>query len=105
MKMEKYRNIKEIIELLEDELDDNNENVSATLDLEDLLELRELLKEVNKITDEEWEKAAEHTYRMLTAAISIPTGFFYVQGCKALLDRYESGERTEELYKEMIGLE
>ena len=44
--MEKYRNLKEIIELLEDELDDNNENVSATLDLVDLLELRELLKDI-----------------------------------------------------------
>lgn len=46
--MDKYKNLKEIIELLEDELDAKNENVSALLDLEDLEELRELLKEVNK---------------------------------------------------------
>lgn len=44
--MEKYKNLKEIIELLEEELDENNENVSATLDLEDLLELREVLKDI-----------------------------------------------------------
>lgn len=47
--IDKYRNLKEIIELLEDELDMENENVSATLDLEDLKELRELLEEVIRL--------------------------------------------------------
>ena len=103
--MEKYKNLKDKIEVLEEEIDNNNELASCVLDIDDLKELRELLKEVNKITDEEWEKAVEHVEEMRNMAVFIPTGFFYIQGCNGLLARYERGERTEELYKEMIGLE
>ena len=33
-----------------------------------------------------------------------PAGIFYVMGCNELIERYEKGERTEDLYKKMIDL-
>ena len=42
--MEEFKNLKEIIELCKEELENNDENVHATLDLEDLKELQELQK-------------------------------------------------------------
>lgn len=41
----KYKNLEEIIELCNEELDNNNLDVHATLDSEDLKELRDLLRE------------------------------------------------------------
>lgn len=41
--IEKHKNLKEIIELCEEELNNNNENVTAILDLIDLKELRDLI--------------------------------------------------------------
>lgn len=56
-------------------------------------------------SDEEWEKAKNHTLEMKEAGKMIgPCGIFYVLGCNEYLDRYEKGERTEELYQSMIGL-
>lgn len=42
--MEEYKNLEEIIELCEEELNNNDENVTAILDLTDLKELRNLIK-------------------------------------------------------------
>ena len=52
--MEEFKNLKEIIELCKEELENNDENVHATLDLEDLKELQCLLDNyvVHKISNE-----------------------------------------------------
>lgn len=42
--MEEYKNLEEIIKLSEKEINNNDKNVSAVLDLEDLKELKSLLK-------------------------------------------------------------
>lgn len=52
-------------------------------------------------TDEEWEKAVENVKMLRSMALSIPTGFFYIAGCNKMLQRYESGDRSEELFEEM----
>lgn len=52
--MEEFKNLKEIIELCKDELENNDENVNATLDLIDLKELQNLInknKELEKERD------------------------------------------------------
>ena len=49
---EDIRNLKEIIELCEEEINNNDENVTAILDLEDLKSLRNLIK-ANKDLEEE----------------------------------------------------
>ena len=41
--MDSYKNLQEIIKLSEHEIDNNDESVSAVLDLEDLKELKHLL--------------------------------------------------------------
>lgn len=42
----KYKNLKEIVELSKEQIDNNDENVSAVLDLEDLKELKQVLEEI-----------------------------------------------------------
>ena len=60
---------------------------------------------MEKITDEMWQKAVEHTQQMKEEATRIGwNGMFYVMGCNELLERYENGERTEKLYNEMMDL-
>ena len=52
--MEEFKNLKEIIELCKDELENNDENVNTTLDLIDLKELQNLInknKELEKERD------------------------------------------------------
>ena len=48
--MEEFKNLKEIIELCKEELENNHENVNATLDLIDLKELENL---INKYKEQE----------------------------------------------------
>lgn len=50
--MKEYKNIKEIVELCENEIKMENENISATLDYEDLKMLVELYKDNKKIQEE-----------------------------------------------------
>jgi len=59
-----------------------------------------------ELTQEQWDKALEHTQTMLQMAEELPqgAGVFYVIGCKEYLKRYLDGERTEELYNDMINL-
>lgn len=58
-----------------------------------------------KITKDMWEKALEHLETMKQAAIEIGwTGIFYIQGCNELKQRYNDGERTKELYNEIMDL-
>ena len=49
--MEEFKNLKEIIELCNEELDKNDINVNATLDLEDLKELQNLINKYNEQED------------------------------------------------------
>ena len=50
--MEEFKNLKEIIELCEEELDKNDENVHATLDLEDLKELQNQINKCKELKNE-----------------------------------------------------
>lgn len=58
------------------------------------------------ITDKMWEKALKHLETMKQAAIEIGwNGIFYVMGCNELKQRYDNGERTKELYDEIMDLD
>ena len=59
--MEEFKNLKEIIELSEEEINNNDYNVSAVLDLEDLKELRNLIERY-KETKQELESVKEIYY-------------------------------------------
>ena len=47
--MEEYKNLKEIIELCEEELNNDDKNVAATLDLTDLKELRNVINKIKEL--------------------------------------------------------
>ncbi len=53
-------------------------------------------------TKEEWEKAVENIKWLKSEAELIPMGFFYVAECNRMLLEYEQGNRTNELFEEMI---
>ena len=69
-----------------------------------------VLEEFKRVDEEpelefDWSRALNHTKEMMCEGVAIgPAGTFYVMGCQALLGRYERGERTKELYDEMIQL-
>ncbi|MVP00362.1 hypothetical protein [Paenibacillus lutrae] len=48
-----------------------------------------------------WDKAIEHARYMLKEYLNIPTGVFGATYISIVIQRYESGERTEELLKEL----
>lgn len=54
----------------------------------------------------DWEKAIQHlqTYKVLYAGIG-PAGMFGILIMTELEQRYDDGERTQELYDEMMGIE
>lgn len=94
----------------EEDLKDHDEYVNETVkkltedSIQNIIE-KEKKKEVTKISEDEWMKARNHTVDMLMEGQAIgPTGMFYVIGCRNLLERYDRGERTKELYDEMIDL-
>ena len=49
--MEEFKNLKEIIELSEEEINNNDENVSVVLDLVDLKELRNLIARYKELEE------------------------------------------------------
>jgi hypothetical protein len=52
-----------------------------------------------------WGKAINHLEEMKEIAKTLGwTGSFYVMGCNELKTRYDNGERTKELYDEIIDL-
>jgi hypothetical protein len=53
-------------------------------------------------SEEEWEKALQNIKFMKSEAQMIPMGFFYVAECNRMLKQYEHGNRSDELYEEMI---
>lgn len=61
---------------------------------------------MSKITDVQWDEAVNRCQELLSLASSLPdgTGMFYVASCKNMLKKYLDGNRTKELYDEMINL-
>lgn len=60
---------------------------------------------MSEISEEKWKKAINHAKEIKFMGQSIgPAGIFYVMSCNELIERYENGERTEDLYKSMIDL-
>ena len=57
---EDIKNLSEIIELCEEEINNNDENVSAILDLTDLKSLRNLIKEYKNLKEIEENHRKEH---------------------------------------------
>ena len=56
----------------------------------------------NELTKSDWTIALRNVLAMREIAMEMgPTGMFYVFGCNELLARYDRGERTRKLYKEM----
>ena len=53
------KNLTEIVELCKEELDNNDENVTAILDLTDLLSLRNLLKAYKELEETNKKQQAE----------------------------------------------
>jgi hypothetical protein len=53
-------------------------------------------------TEEEWAKAVENVRFMRCEAQLIPMGLFYVAECNRMLNQYAEGDRSDELYEEMI---
>ena len=53
-----------------------------------------------------WESAVQYVARMCEEAKALPnnTGLFYCMSCNDMLGRYEQGERSDDLYMEMISL-
>lgn len=52
-----------------------------------------------------WGKALNHLEKMKELAKTLGwAGSFYVMGCNELKERYDNGERTKELYDEIIDL-
>lgn len=61
------------------------------------------LREYNEVQNLPWNDAVENCRFMMGEAIALgPTGFFYVMGCQDMLRRYENGERSRELFDDMI---
>ncbi len=69
-------------------------------------ELSEALQEYKECQSLDWETAVENCRNMQGEALMLGTvGYFYYMGCERLLDRYKKGERSRELYEEMINLQ
>lgn len=49
--MEEFKNLKEIVELSKEEIENNNKELTAILDLEDLKELKLLLEKFDNLRD------------------------------------------------------
>lgn len=60
--MEEFKNLEEIIELCKEELENNDENVHATLDLEDLKELQKLINKYKELEKERDGIYADYQY-------------------------------------------
>ena len=67
-----------------------------------------MLQEQNledEITEEMWKKAINNVKMCRSFACEIGwSGMFYISACNTLLNRYDSGERTLELYEEMVNI-
>lgn len=66
---------------------------------------------MDQITPEEWEAAKRHfdevfeEYKKLLGQPGVNTSLAIMLGFDPLLRRYNSGERTPELYQEMLSVE
>jgi len=56
-------------------------------------------------TEQEWEEAAENVRYCRKLYLEIPVGMFGAVFLKSLLDRYDAGERSEDLFESMMSAE
>jgi len=56
---------------------------------------------VEQITNEDWEYEINRAKEMLEVYKSIPTGLFGATIISQSIERYENGERTEDLYENL----
>ena len=64
------------------------------------------LKEYERVCALPWEDAAEHVRKVMLERYSRgPVGHIPYKECDALLTRYKKGERTQELFDEMSGVQ
>lgn len=64
--------------------------------------IEQIASEQGGHSEEEWEKALQNIKFMKSEAQCIPMGFIYVAECNRMLRQYEQGDRSDELYEEMI---
>ncbi|MBE7897172.1 hypothetical protein G7L40_00410 [Paenibacillus polymyxa] len=60
---------------------------------------------MSTITQEQWDQAIEHAEYYRELYKEIPTGIFGLHFLNIMIQRYESGERTVELYEDMMDVE
>lgn len=61
--------------------------------------------EPEEITQEQWDYVVDVAKFMLDEYKKIPTGAFGAMNIELMVNRYENGERSHELYDEMNGLD
>ena len=93
--MEEFKNLKEIIELSEEEINNNDENVSAVLDLIDLKELRNLIARYKEL--EECLKAEESYSKSLNNDIK---SLLHIEPNDNFIPKSKVIEKIEELRNE-----
>lgn len=64
--------------------------------------IEQIAREQGGHTEEQWESAVQHIKYLKSEAQLIPMGFFYVGECNRMLRQYNDGDRSDELYEEMI---
>ncbi|MDY8023364.1 hypothetical protein [Paenibacillus polymyxa] len=60
---------------------------------------------MSEITQQQWSEAVRHAKYYLGLYKEIPTGFFGAAFINRMIIRYEAGERTKELYQDMMDVE
>ena len=85
---EDIKNIEEIIELSKEEIDAKDENITAILDIEDLISLEHILSDYKRVLkeNEELKKDRNNNYQMIALAQNEALG--YMQG-------YEDGQKSK----------
>lgn len=56
-------------------------------------------------TAQEWEEAAENVRSVRRLYLKIPAGIFGATFLQSLLDRYEAGDRSQDLFESMMSAE
>ena len=56
------------------------------------------------INEKNWDEAVANVEFMMKIAHEHPYSFFYISACLEMLDEYSKGNRSDDLYKEMMSL-